>query len=91
MGQNQLNRLKMVQVECPMAETPVSHPILSSFTPQFSSPALRAAVRCSRLLLLRAPNLQCMYIKKWFIMGGWVKRWTNFGTISALKAANGPF
>ena len=29
-------------------------------------------------------------IKKWFIMGGWEKRWKMFGTKSASKAANDP-
>ena len=28
--------------------------------------------------------------KKWFIMGGWVKRWNIYGTKSAQEAANGP-
>ena len=58
-------RLKMVRFECPR----VTHPSVSSTYEGFPFPIF---FPCSFL-----PS-SLPIIKKWFIMGGWVKRWTYF-------------
>ena len=55
----------MVQFECPR----VTHPSVSSTYEGFPFPIF---FPCSFL-----PS-SLPIIKKWFIMGGWVKRWTYF-------------
>ena len=78
MGQNQLNRLLMVLLECPRVRNPCISFAFEEFPFPISAPA--------PFFL----PLSLWGNKKWFIMGGWVKRWNIYGTKSAQEAANGP-
>ena len=58
--------------------------------PRHSNPHVSLRLGEFQFPIISRP-LSCMGNKKWFIIGGWVKRWKTIGTKSVEQVANGPF